>query len=134
MWEVSIQHWLCRTCVDLQLDWRSRPIAWIGDSSHRPHFISQSYGKQHLCCQMCNGSNGGTVFKFKEEAAFLAGKDGMEGQCAAMNTSAPLPDTNPANKNAPISAKSVYIAVLLDIGAAWNHWNQKSHSEFFINR
>ncbi|XP_073386095.1 uncharacterized protein [Physcomitrium patens] len=83
---------------------------------------------------MCNGSNGGTVFKFKEEAAFLAGKDGMEGQCAAMNTSAPLPDTNPANKNAPISAKSVYIAVLLDIGAAWNHWNQKSHSEFFINR
>nr|XP_024359833.1 uncharacterized protein LOC112274498 isoform X7 [Physcomitrium patens] len=32
---------------------------------------------------MCNGSNGGTVFKFKEEAAFLAGKDGMEGQCAA---------------------------------------------------
>lgn len=20
------------------------------------------------------------------------------------------------------------------VGAAWNHWNQKSHSEFFINR
>ncbi|XP_024359829.1 uncharacterized protein [Physcomitrium patens] len=71
----------------------------------------------------------------KKKQLFLLEKMAWKGNVPpVVNTSAPLPDTNPANKNAPISAKSVYIAVLLDIGAAWNHWNQKSHSEFFINR